>query len=55
MPETINWKDIWVALQELGAALRPLLDSGNVPDWAVRLSDALDDAEPRVAARCSDG
>lgn len=43
--EAINWNNIWVTAQELGAALRPLIESGDAPEWAVELSNALVDAD----------
>ena len=49
--QSADWNDIWTALQELGAAMRPVLDSGNVPAWAARLADAMDEAEEPVANR----
>lgn len=49
--EPIKWNDIRIAAQDLGSAMRPLLESGNVPDWAVRLSDAIDEANEFVADR----
>ena len=45
------WCDIWRAMQDLGAALHPLIESGNVPEWATRLAEALDEAEEPVANR----
>jgi hypothetical protein len=51
----LDWNGIWVALQELGAALKPVLHSGNIPPrWADTLSTMLDEAIPDVEERCSD-
>lgn len=54
----ICWNSIWVALQELGAALRPVFENGDVPDWATALDQAKDDAieyvEPRAMEEADD-
>lgn len=46
--ETINWNTIWVSMQELNAALRPLLASDGAPDWATKLDNALFEANETV-------
>lgn len=46
--ETINWNTIWVSMQELNAALRPLLASDSAPDWATKLDNALFEANETV-------
>lgn len=48
----VNWCAIWIAIQELGAALAPLLDAGNPPDWAHKLDEALDEALQHVEEHC---
>lgn len=50
LPETeaVSWNAIWIAIQELGAAMRPLLDSHDAPEWAINLGDALTDADRAV-------
>lgn len=40
-----DWNAIWVAMQELGAAMQPVLDSAKIPAWARRLERAMDAAE----------
>ncbi len=48
---TPNWNDVWAAMQELGAALRPVFDcKGAPPEWATKLGDALDQADEPVTA-----
>ena len=36
------WTAVWVALQELGAALDAV---GDLPDWATQLNAAVEDAK----------
>jgi hypothetical protein len=50
----VNWNDIWVAVQEMGAALRPVFDLDPIPRWALRLRAALDFADPKVERLCEE-
>ena len=43
--EAIKWNPVWVAMQELAAALRPIMERGDAPEWAVELNNALVDAD----------
>lgn len=43
-----HWGDIWIAMQELGAAIAPLFELASPPSWAVTLRFAMDVALPDV-------
>lgn len=52
---TTNWKDIWISIQELGAALAPVLNcKGAPPEWAIRLADALHEADEQCQEQIYD-
>lgn len=52
-PTTVDWDDVWAAVQELGAALRPVFEfQGAPPEWATKLADALDEADRQVTKIC---
>lgn len=47
-----DWNNIWGMLQELGAAIAPLEEGRDAPDWVVSLRKAMDEAEPAVVEMC---
>lgn len=50
-----DWNAIWAAMQELGAAMAPLMELASPPSWAVTMQFAMDVALPDIEERCAEG
>lgn len=49
-----DWNDIWSAMQELGAAIEPLMELASPPSWAISLRFVMDVALPEVEELCAE-
>lgn len=47
-----DWNNIWSAMQELGAAMAPLMERPSPPSWAISLRFVMDVALPEVEEHC---
>lgn len=47
-----DWNKIWATMQELGAAIAPLLEMDSLPSWAMDLQFIIDIAVRDVEPRC---
>jgi hypothetical protein len=49
-----DWNAIWVAFQELGFAMAPVMDEAEPPSWAISLEFVMDVAIPDIEDRCAE-
>jgi hypothetical protein len=49
-----DWNGIWAAMQELGAAMAPLMELASPPSWAVTMQFAMDVALTDIEEHCAE-
>jgi hypothetical protein len=49
-----DWNNIWTMMNELGAAMAPLLDLASPPSWAITMRFAMDVALPEIEEKCAE-